>query len=97
LLGLNQFGPIVNVDTEKPPFGNSRRLITDADVGKDPNRAHGSVVPGRSAVKNAAGEYLHEDVWRYLFTHPVDDVGSAVAPDPNCRKELPRPKLKRKE
>ena len=35
-------GPIVNVDQSKPPFGNTRRLITDADVKKDANRAHSS-------------------------------------------------------
>jgi hypothetical protein len=91
LLGLQQFGPIVNVDRSKSPYNNTRRLITDADVGKDPQRAHGSVVPGKSAPKDAAGQYLHEDVWRYLFTHPVDATGTAVPADPNCLRELPRP------
>jgi hypothetical protein len=94
LLGLQAFGPIVNVDRSKPPYGNSRRLITDADVGHDARRAHGSVVPGKSAPKNAGGKYLHEDVWKYLFTHPVDNVGSPVPADPNCLQVLPRPASK---
>ncbi len=88
LLGLHRFGPIVNVDQTAAPFGNSRRLITDGDVNNDAKRAHSSVTPGKASVKNAAGEYAHEAVWRYLFTHPVDNVGEAVAPDPGCQKDL---------
>lgn len=88
LLGLNEFGPIVNVDETPAPYGNTRRLITQADVKGDANRAHSSVVPGGAAVKDADGKYLHEDVWRYLFLHPVDDVGSRVDPDPDCHKDL---------
>ena len=84
---MNQFGPIVNVDEVEPPFKNSRRLITNADVGNDDRRAHSSVVPGNAAVKDVNGKFIHEAVWRYLFTHPVDSVGEAVARDPNCRVE----------
>src|SRR5438552_14535683 len=75
LLGLHQFGPIVNVDQAKPPYSNTRRLITDADVKGDAKRAHSSVTPGSAAPKDKAGKFLHEDVWRYLFTHPVEEVG----------------------
>ncbi len=85
MLGMNKFGPIVNVDKQAAPFGNTRRLITDFDVGGDAKRAHSSVQPGkRTFQKN--GQYLHEDVWRYLFTHPVDSVGEAVPADPSCLK-----------
>jgi hypothetical protein len=97
LMGLEKFGPIVNVDRAKPPFDNTRRLITDADVANDARRAHGSVVPGKSAPKDAAGQCLHEDVWRYLFTHPVEATGNPVPPDPNCLKELPRPTTQKKD
>lgn len=86
LLGLHKFGPIVNVDKNKAPYGNTRRLITDFDVGKDARRAHGSVVPGRNARKDSSGGFEHEDVWRYLFTHPVDSVGKAVPLDDSCIK-----------
>jgi hypothetical protein len=91
LLGLHQFGPIVNVDRAAPPYGNTRRLITAADVKNDAGRAHGSVVPGGAAPKDASGKFMHEDVWRYLFTHPVDQIGQPVPSDPACRKDL-RPK-----
>ena len=88
LLGLQQFGPIVNVDQTKPPYGNTRRLITSGDVKHDARRAHSSVVPGGAAVKDAAGKFMHEDVWRYLFTHPVEEVGQPVPHDPACPLDL---------
>lgn len=88
LLGLNKFGPIVNVDEARPPYSNTRRLITNADVKGDDKRAHSSVVPGGAAVKNKSGEFIHEDVWKYLFTHPVDSTGDEVAPESNCKLDL---------
>jgi hypothetical protein len=90
LLGLSEFGPIVNVDMVAPPYGSSRRLITDADVKQDEKRAHSSVVPGGAAVKDTSGEFVHEAVWHYLFNHPVDEVGAAVSVDANCRMNLRR-------
>jgi hypothetical protein len=96
LLGLHQFGPIVDVDKVAPPFGHTRRLITAADVKNDAKRAHGSVVPGGAAVKDASGKFIHEAVWRYLFTQPVEQTGQPVPSDPGCRKDLrvetPKPK-----
>lgn len=86
LIGLNEYGPIVNVDQSKPPYENTRRLITDFDVKNNTRRAHSSVVPGGSAGKNAKGQYIHEAVWLYLFTHPVDKVGKPVPLDPGCEK-----------
>lgn len=85
MLGLNKHGPIVNVDKTSAPYGNTRRLITTCDVKNDAKRAHSSVVPGNSACKDAQGRFMHEDVWRYLFTHPVEQTGEAVALDPGCR------------
>lgn len=84
LLGLNAFGPVTNVDDTKPPYGNTRRLITSVDVKNNASRAHGCSVPGKSAVKDAKGRYVHEDVWRYLFTYPVEQVGEAVEHDSSC-------------
>ena len=94
LLGLQQFGPIVNVDKSSPPYGNTRRLITDADVKHDPKRAHSSVVPGGSAVKDANGKFIHEAVWRYLFTQPVEEVGKPEPHDPGCMMDL-RPTIRK--
>lgn len=88
LIGLQKFGPIVDVDKMSSPYGNTRRLITAADVKGDANRAHGSVTPGKSAVKDASGKFIHEAVWRYLFNEPVDKVGQPVPHDPECRMDL---------
>jgi hypothetical protein len=90
MLGLAEFGPLVDVDKVAPPFGNSRRLITNSDVNKNPQRAHTTVVPGGSAVKDDQGDYIHEAVWRYLFTHPVDKVGEPAPLDPDCQVEKPK-------
>ncbi len=93
LLGLREFGPVVDVDKTPAPYGNTRRLITSADVKGDAKRAHSSVTPGGAAVKDAAGKFVHEDVWRYLFTHPVESVGKPVPHDDGCRMDL-RPAAK---
>jgi hypothetical protein len=85
MLGLHQYGPIVDVDKAPAPFANSRRLVTNCDVKNDAKRAHSSVVPGGAACKTADGKYAHEAVWRYLFTHPVSETGDAVPVDPKCR------------
>jgi hypothetical protein len=78
----------VNVEQTAPPYGKTRRLITDADVKGDAKRAHGLVTPGGAAAKDASGKFSHEAVWRYLFTHPVEQFGQPVAADPNCQKDL---------
>ncbi len=88
LLGLREFGPIVNVDESSAPFGHTRRLITAADVQGDANRAHSCVVPGGGAIKTASGEFAHEAVWEYLFTQPVAETGQPTPADPECRKNL---------
>lgn len=90
LLGLADFGPVVDVDQSSPPFANTRRLTSAADVKGDAKRAHGAVVPGNSTPKDAAGKCLYEEVWRYLFTHPVGEIGEATAPDPDCRMQQRR-------
>jgi hypothetical protein len=86
MLGMHDFGPVVNVDDTAPPYRNTRRLISAADVGGDAGRAHSAVTPGRSSPTDGEGNLLYEPVWRYLFTHPVDAVGEATSTDPDCRK-----------
>jgi hypothetical protein len=84
LLGLHEFGEIVNVDESKPPYNNTRRLITAVDVKGDANKAHGCVQPGGSAIKDSKGNFVHDAVWKYMFTHPVDEVGSPDEKDSEC-------------
>lgn len=85
MLGMHQHGEIVNVDNALPPYQNSRRLISAADVGGDANKAHSSVTPGGASPKSKQGELLYDPVWKYLFTHPVEETGSGVAKDARCK------------
>jgi len=94
LLGMNAYGGIVNVDDVPAPFENSRRLITAADAGgaddkQRADRAHSAVQPGKGSPKNAKGEFLYEPVWKYLFTHPVAEVGAESPKDPDCEQDHP--------
>lgn len=92
LLGLNRYGAIIDVDSGAPPYGNTRRLTTHFAVNGDAKRAHSSVTPGNASGKDEHGQFIHEAVWRYLFTHPVDEVGAPVPLDPECGKSLPKQK-----
>lgn len=78
LLGLADFGPLVDVDQTRPPYGHSRRLITNSDVDNDSDRAHSVVLSGDA----------WDDVWRYLFTHPVEQTGDPVPFDEDCTMDL---------
>jgi hypothetical protein len=89
MLDLERFGAVISVDQSLPPYSNSRRLTTNADVKGNAARAHSSSTPGAAAAKDAAGHFLHENVWRYLFTHPVEQVGEPVAKDPSCQHQQP--------
>ncbi len=88
MLDLYKFGPIVNVDDSKPPYENSRRLISTLESIKDPGKAHNASTPGGASPKDKDGKYLYEDVWKYLFTHPTNEVGKAVRPEERCRKDF---------
>lgn len=84
LLGLHEMGEIVMVDSATPPYNNSRRLISAADVNGDANKAHSAVQPGKASPKSQSGEYLYEPVWNYLFNHPIESIGKPSVKDLNC-------------
>ena len=89
LLGMHAFGPIVNVDNSVPPYENTRRLVSAANVNDDVKRAHSAVQPGRNSPKDRDGRSLYAPVWEYLFTHPVTETGDADTQDPDCLQEHP--------
>lgn len=84
LLGLHNLGPIVDVEKTQPPYDNTRRLITSI-AAKGNKAIHNAVAPNDAAIKKD-GKYVHEPVWRYMLTHPVDKVGQAMPLDPDCQK-----------
>lgn len=93
MLGLHQFGPIIDVDESKPPYANTRRLITNFDVKNDANRAHSSVTPGSRSFRGEDGNLRHDPVWKYLYTHPVDKIGQSTRSTRALKKIKPQ-KLK---
>ena len=84
LLGLSALGPIVNVDGASPPYEYTRRLVSAADVGGDPGKAHGAVQPRSNSPMALNGDYLYEAVWEYLYTQPVEQVGDPADNAPFC-------------
>lgn len=86
MLGLHELGPIVTIENSKPPYENSRRLISDAEVEND-KKAHSAVTPGSASPVNEDGEMTYEPVWEYLFTHPIDKVGEPTPMDDSCIKD----------
>ena len=88
MLGLNHFGPIANVDDTRPPYGNTRRLVSSADVGNNAGRAHSASTPGGASPKDKDGIYLYEDVWKYLYTHPVEITGDPTPREPRCESDF---------
>jgi hypothetical protein len=81
LLKMHDHGPLVNVDNAKPPYGNTRRLVTNIDVKNNSGRAHTIVVPGG---KDVIGQWGYDEVLRYLFTHPVEQSGPSVPMAADC-------------
>ncbi len=88
LLKMHNHGPIVNIESANPPYGNTRRLITNIDVKNNSARAHTIVVPGN---KDAMSQWVYDEAFRYLFTHPVNQVGPAGPIDADCAMDQ-RPK-----
>ncbi|MBU6303561.1 MAG: hypothetical protein KGS60_18590 [Verrucomicrobia bacterium] len=81
LLKMHNHGPVVSIDAARPPYGNTRRLISNSDVQNNSKRAHTIVVPGG---KDAVGQWVYDEVFRYLFTHAVDQSAPPVPVDADC-------------
>ncbi len=66
LLGLDNFGPPVNVDQAAPPYGNSRQLVTSASP-QVAGAEHGSVVVDPATPILPSGEPLYTEVWGFIL------------------------------
>ena len=65
-LGLAEFGEVIDVDRQEPPFGHSHRLLTNkVSPG---GRPHGSVAADRFIPRCGDGTSAFADVWTYLFS-----------------------------
>jgi len=81
LFGMDDFGPLVNVDAIAPPYAGSPRLFTSAPPGPDPqeNWPHNMIIVDAQLPVSPEGENPYEPVW----THMLDVVTSRCAPDFN--------------
>jgi hypothetical protein len=70
-MGLESFGPPVNVDGERPPYSYSHQLYTDLDLAN--GRFHASVATDGATPKSGDGEVVFEPVWGYLLGVKEED------------------------
>lgn len=70
-MGLESFGPPVNVDGERPPYSNSHQLYTDLDLAN--GRFHASVATDGATPKSGDSEVVYEPVWGYLLGVKEED------------------------
>ncbi len=65
-LGLSEFGPPVDIDTQRPPFSGSHQLVTNAVPGR-PNKYHGSIVVDPCLPKAESARKRLRGAWQYLL------------------------------
>ncbi|MCU7495702.1 MAG: T9SS type A sorting domain-containing protein [Ignavibacteria bacterium] len=77
LLGMDQFGPLINVDTTLPPYLGTHMLST----GMNPPESdyHGSVAMDLTTPKNQDGSPVFSRVWEYM-AYPVQILDRAEKP-----------------
>jgi pimeloyl-ACP methyl ester carboxylesterase len=70
LLGLDTFGPTVNVDANTPPYNRAHQLATNVEppAGRPrPNAYHQSVAVDESTPRGADGRPVLAVVWQYML------------------------------
>lgn len=94
--GMDQFGPVVNVDTTAPPYQNSHMLTSNLDTPTQ--NYHGCVVVDRNLVRLPDGTPVYKPVWEYLLgatpqrarattnalSQPCPSEGNVVATEKGC-------------
>jgi hypothetical protein len=66
VLGMTSFGPEVDVDRERPPYGGTHTLTTNVEAP----RPHSAVCNDEVTPVGGDGAPVLRDVWRYLFDVP---------------------------
>ena len=64
-LGMGRFGPLANVDEQRPPYGGSHSLVTNLEIRG--GRSHGSVAVDGATPRLRDGSPAYREVWRHLF------------------------------
>jgi hypothetical protein len=73
LLGMDRFGPTVNVDTEGPPFNGTHQLATNVQPAPPGAFFHRSVATDDDTPKDAGGRPILAVAWQYLMRAPQED------------------------
>jgi hypothetical protein len=71
-LGLNAYGPLVNVDTSQPPYGGSHMLYSRLAPPPGQN-AHNAVVVDAALRLDENGRPIYEPVWDYMLGQVVPE------------------------
>ena len=66
LLGMNNYGAVVNIDHQPFPYHNAHQLVTNVQI-KQLKKRHGSVVVDAVTPKHKNGQPLFHEVWSYLI------------------------------
>jgi hypothetical protein len=66
MLGMDAYGPIIQVDDELPPFRGSHRLVTAA-VPAQPGKYHNSMAVDHCIPRLRDGTPAFTPVWKYLI------------------------------
>ncbi len=73
LFGLAQFGDVLSVEINDFPYDNTHMLVAEA-TPPDNQRAHNAHIVDWAVVRDATGNPLYRDAWRYLIGgQPVSD------------------------
>lgn len=82
--GMDAFGPVTNVDTAPPPYGNSHMLMTNAEPKpgfQTLSPYHNSMVVDVETPLTQNGELVFADTWTYLLTGLASSVAREEAPE----------------
>ena len=71
--GMDSFGPVVNVESAAPPYGNTHSLTSNLDTPTD--NYHGAVAVDRNLALQADGTPVYKPVWEYLLSNTIQDDG----------------------
>jgi hypothetical protein len=85
--GMNNFGPVVNVDATAPPYNNTHSLTSNLDAPT--GNYHGCIVVDRNLVLQSDGMPVYQPVWIYLLSNTTRPTPPTITSLNILRKEKP--------
>jgi len=78
--GMNVFGPVVNVDTAAPPYGNTHSLTSNLNTPT--NNYHSCIAVDLNLALLPDGTPVYKPVWEYMLSNIVVSVEDDKTPSP---------------